>query len=399
MIGVGLVGCGAFGRFVLNAVRDLPGVRIAAVADSDAARKEALAAAHGAAACDGLETLLVNPDVHVVVIATPPAAHAAMAIAALRAGKHVFCEKPLALSAVQAAEVRAVADASPGVLVVDHVLRYNPILRMLERLREEGLLDTPRRFAFENDASDEDLGPDHWFWDPSHSGGIFIEHGVHFFDAARALLGSEPQSVQATAVRRDVSGPVDIVVATTVHPGGVVATHTHSFTHAHRCERQLMRLDYGFAEARVTGWIPTYATVTAWTDDAGADRWQRLPSRAAELWHVPGLTPHGDERVSVTVHRDEGSRQMCRGRGVERIAPHLVDVVLDLGAEARKQHVYTGSVRAAFTDLLRCARGGGRPVADAYSGLTAVAVAEAATRAAIAGNTLPVLLPHEEIPG
>ncbi|MCQ4080902.1 Gfo/Idh/MocA family oxidoreductase [Streptomyces sp. RB6PN25] len=392
-IGLGLVGCGAFGAYVLDAVADLPGIRIAAVADPDATRRDRLALAHGAAACDGIEALLARNDVDAVAITTPPATHAAMAISALRAGKHVFCEKPLAVTAAQAAEVRAVADGSPGVLVVDHVLRYNPILRMLERLRDEGLLDAPRRFAFENDASDEDLGPDHWFWDPAHSGGIFLEHGVHFFDAARALMGSEPQSVQATAVRRTPDGPVDIVVATAVHPGGTVATHTHSFAHAHRCERQLMRIDYGFAEARVTGWIPTYATVTAWTDDAGADRWQQLPSRAAELLHVPGLNPHGEERICVTVHRDAGTPQPCRGRGVERIAPHLVEAVLDLGGEASKQHVYAGSVRAAFTDLLLCARDGNTPVADAYAGLTAVAVAEAATEAVERGAALPVVVP------
>ncbi|MFI8182684.1 Gfo/Idh/MocA family oxidoreductase [Actinacidiphila glaucinigra] len=64
--------------------------------------------------------------------------------------------------------------------------------------------------------------------------------------------------------------------------------------------------------------------------------------------------------------------------------------MVDLGGEARKQHVYAESVRAAITDLLRCATGGGTPVADARSGRTAVAVAEAATRSAETGRTLPV---------
>ncbi|MBQ0906006.1 Gfo/Idh/MocA family oxidoreductase [Micromonospora sp. U21] len=58
------------------------------------------------------------------------------------------------------------------------------------------MLGPVRRLAFENDASDEDLGPEHWFWDERASGGIFVEHGVHFFDAADALVGSTPESVQ-----------------------------------------------------------------------------------------------------------------------------------------------------------------------------------------------------------
>jgi predicted dehydrogenase len=162
----------------------------------------------------------------------------------------------------------------------------------------------------------------------------------------------------------------------------------HSFTHAHRAERQLMRLDYGFTEARVTGWIPTFATITAWTDDAGAARWEALPGQAAELLAVPGLRPHGQERITVTVARDAGSGRPARGRGVTRVVPHRVDCVVDLGGEDRKQYVYAESVRAAMTDLLHCAEYGGTPQADATAGLTAVAVAEAATRSARTGRTL-----------
>lgn len=403
-LGLGLVGCGAFGAYVLGAVAGLPGLRTAAVADPDPVRARALADVHDATACSGLDELLDRPDVHVVALATPPSTHADMAVSALRAGRHVFCEKPLATSTEEAVRVRDEAERAPGVLVVDHVLRYNPVLRMLQRLGPEdrggeGLLDPLRRFAFENDASDEDLGPGHWFWDPEHSGGIFLEHGVHFFDAARALMGSEPETVQAMAVRRDGGGPEDLVVATAGHPGGAVATHTHSFTHAHRCERQLMRLDYGFAEARVTGWIPTYATLTAWTDEEGAARWEALPARSAELLAVPGMPPHGGERVTVTVHRDAGSAATARGRGVSRSVPHRVEAVIDLGGEEKKAHVYAGSVRAAFADLLDCAADGGSPVADAQSGLAAVAVADAATRAAVTGRTEQVRVPGPAAPG
>ncbi|KOG60305.1 MULTISPECIES: Gfo/Idh/MocA family protein [Streptomyces] len=393
-LGVALVGCGDFGTFVLEAIRDIPGLRIVACADADRPHAQRLAAQHDATVHTGVEEVAALPDVDVVVVATPPAAHADAAVTALQAGKHVFCEKPLALTVEDAARVEAVSRRSPGVLVVDHVLRYNPVLRLLQRLGEEHLLDRLRRFAFENDASDEDLGADHWFWDPARSGGIHVEHGVHFFDAANVLMGAEPLQVQGIEVRRD-GGPVDIVVATATHPGGAVATHAHSFTHAHRAERQLLRLDYGFAEARVTGWIPTYATVTAWTDEAGAARWEALPGRAAELLAVPGLRPHGGERVSVSVARDAGSPRPARGRGVTRSVPHRVECVVDLGGEARKPHVYTESVRAAMTDLVHCAAHGGRPRADARAGLTAVAVADAATRSARTGRTVarPALAP------
>lgn len=391
-LGLGLVGCGSFGAYVVDAVVGLPGLRIAAVADPDPERATPLGEKHAAAVTDSLECLLALDSVDLVVIATPPGTHAAMTIASLRAGKHVFCEKPLATTTGDAARVRDEADRSPGTLVVDHVLRYNPLLRALQRLIADGLLDPPRRFLFENDAADQDLDPDHWFWDPEHSGGIFIEHGVHFFDAARALLGSEPESVHATAVRRP-GGPVDMVIANAVHPDGALATHLHSFTHAHRCERQLMRLDHGFAESRITGWIPTHATITAWTDEPGVARWEQLPARAGEVLAVPGFRPHGDERITVTVHPNAGDVTPVRGRGVARSVPHRVEAVIHLGGDARKPYVYAQSVRAAVADLLRCAADGRTPVADVHAGLTAVAVADAATRAAETGVVQTVRLP------
>jgi predicted dehydrogenase len=164
LLGVGFVGAGAFARFLAGAVADLPDVRLVGVADSDPSRAAELARAVNARAVDGWEELLTDPEVDVVAIMTPPSDHATIARAALEAGRHVWCEKPLATDASAAADVLAAAESSGRVLVVDHVLRYNPLLQALRRLQGP-LLGPLQRFAFENDASDEDLAADHWFWD------------------------------------------------------------------------------------------------------------------------------------------------------------------------------------------------------------------------------------------
>jgi predicted dehydrogenase len=386
MIGLGIVGAGGFATFLADAAASLPEVRVRSVADvrPEAARR--LAGNHGARAVDSWSDLLTDAAVDVVVVATTPDSHASIARTALEAGKHVFVEKPLALDDAEASDLVATVERTGMVLVVDHVLRYNPLLRALSRLRGS-LLGPVQRFCFENDASDEDLDPHHWFWDDNRSGGIFVEHGVHFFDAAAMLIEADATSVQAVAARR-TDGPVDLVSATVVH-GDALATHTHSFTHAHRCERQLMRLDCGSAEVRVEGWIPVHAVIDAWTDDAGLMIAEELPARTDEVLHVDGfrLGPAAGIRVSSQPHA--GSSR-ARARGLTRQVPHRVRVELTLGGHDAKPTAYAESVRAAMADLVARIADGDAPVSGVAEGAAAVAVATAATRAAESGRAEPL---------
>ncbi len=379
-LGLGVVGAGRFATFLAEAVSDLPEVRVRAVTDHDRQAAEVFAKRFDGTAREDWRGLLRDPDVDVVVVATPPAEHASIAGAALAAQRHVFCEKPLATDADDlAALVQAAATHDP-VLVVDHVLRFNPLLAGIARLQQE-ILGAPQRFLFENDASDEDLGDDHWFWDERHSGGIFVEHGVHFFDAAAMLLGRPATSVQASSACRAGTGLVDLVSATACHGIDVLATHTHSFTHAHRCERQLMRLDYGAAEARIEGWIPVEAVIDLWTDDAGVLRCESLPSRVDELLAVGAFRLGPSAAVTVDVHRD-ASTGTARGRGAELHIPHHVRIGITLGGPSAKAEVYAESVRAAMADLAHCVATRTRPRSGIEEGAAATAVALAATRAA-----------------
>ena len=224
---------------------------------------------------------------------------------------------------------------------------------------QDELLGPVQRFAFENDASDEHLPPDHWFWDEATSGGIFIEHGVHFFDAAHLLLGTAPLSVSATAAHRE-DGTTDLVSATALHPGGALATHTHGFSHADRCERQAWRMDHGAAEVRVEGWIPLRARVEAWTDDAGAETAYGLPGRAAALFEVPGHRLGAGAGITAVVHRDAGT-PTARGRGRDLVLPHRVVLELVLGDDGAKARVYAESVarRGRRPGVRRCRRATG----------------------------------------
>jgi predicted dehydrogenase len=122
-----LVGCGAHARMcILPAIRSAP-VDLVAVCDSDRSRAETTARDFGAtAALTEFDQLLGREDLEAVFITTPASTHAGLAVAALRAGYHVFVEKPLALNPAEARQVVEAARASGKTLLVGHNKRFAP---------------------------------------------------------------------------------------------------------------------------------------------------------------------------------------------------------------------------------------------------------------------------------
>jgi predicted dehydrogenase len=134
-----IIGTGFMGRVHLEALRRLGFVDVVAVAGSSKEKARALADAFGVqhAAAD-YHDLLREPSVDAVHICTPNASHFPMASAALEAGKHVLCEKPLAMSSVQADELSALAVSRKLRNCVCHNLRYYPLVQQMRRMREAG---------------------------------------------------------------------------------------------------------------------------------------------------------------------------------------------------------------------------------------------------------------------
>ena len=343
-----VVGAGGFAHFVCEALGQVPEIEVVAVADVDTERARSLAISLNVPAASVSE-VLADPTVDAVLIATPPSTHARRAVDAMAADKDVFCEKPLGVTPEEADAVRDAAARNNRVVVVDHVLRYNPLLRGVRRLQDV-LQWRPIRFLFENDAADESLPATHWFWDVSQSGGIFVEHGVHFFDAATLFIDEPATHVVATSTRREGWPSPDIVTATLTH-GDCLATHTHSFTHAHRAERQLMRIDYGCAEANVRGWIPVDATIDMFTDDNGLER------VLAMVHHNSFLEADQRSHYAPTVELrldEHAAPAEARGRSATFPASHHLRLTLSLGGEQAKPAVYAASVADAARDLHTC---------------------------------------------
>src|SRR5215472_6317536 len=111
---VGIIGCGNIFERYLSGISRFAELRVAGCADAVQSRADAAAARYGIPAYTSVAALLDDPGVDVVVNITPPQAHAEVSIAALRAGKHVYTEKPLSASLREADEVMAVAEAATG---------------------------------------------------------------------------------------------------------------------------------------------------------------------------------------------------------------------------------------------------------------------------------------------
>jgi predicted dehydrogenase len=265
-VGIGILGFGGFAMFAAQQFAQVPGAVLRCIAGTHREASLACAARFGLADVQRAEVMFAMPDVQLVYIATPPFLHHAQARDALRAGKHVIVEKPLAVTMEQADELVAIARDKRLLLVTNLMQRYNPLFGQIKDVVDTKVLGDVLHGTFENYASDEGLSPDHWFWDRAKSGGIFIEHGVHFFDMFAGWLGSGIVESAGRVMRP--GSAIEEQVYCTARYGDVPVTFYHGFTQAGRMDRQELRLLFERGDVTLREWIPTQAVVRTALDEA-----------------------------------------------------------------------------------------------------------------------------------
>jgi predicted dehydrogenase len=178
--------------------------------DQDAARKNC--AEHNIAHCFASpEELCASPEVDAVFITSPDAMHRSDTLLALRHGKAVLCEKPVAMNAVEAREMAAAAKSAGLLYGVAQNFRYNHSLDWIRERIQAGKIGQPQ-LAHAEFAYPADRAPRKWIKDPSLAcGGPIGDVGVHCIDALRYVLGQEIESVSTLANK---SQPEDQVEAT-----------------------------------------------------------------------------------------------------------------------------------------------------------------------------------------
>ena len=193
---VNVIGAGSFAQRILipNLARGT-GVTLGVVASAKGLTSKAAADRFGFAGVASPTQAVGDGDADLVAIATRHGSHAALAEAALRAGKAVFVEKPPCLTSEELEALRAARARSGRPLLVGFNRRYAPFaLALRDHVREPG---TPIELLYR--VSAEPLAPGHWLNDPEEGGGRLVGEGCHFIDFARWAIGTAPVSVACVA--------------------------------------------------------------------------------------------------------------------------------------------------------------------------------------------------------
>jgi predicted dehydrogenase len=220
---LGLIGAGGVAQSYLQAVAQIEDVHLAAVAD---VRHEAAASAAEAAGCrafDSWKDLADSVELDAVLICTPPASHAEIAMDFLSRGVAVLCEKPFAVNLSIGRELAAAAEASNTLLTMASKFRYVPDVIRAKSILASGILG--EIILFDNVfASRADMS-NRWNSDPAISGGgVLIDNGTHSVDIVRYFLGPIVEVLAVEGNRVQTLAVEDTVQMFARSGGGVRAT-------------------------------------------------------------------------------------------------------------------------------------------------------------------------------
>jgi myo-inositol 2-dehydrogenase/D-chiro-inositol 1-dehydrogenase len=225
---IGVIGCGRIGRMHSSLLaRDIPGFELAAVADAVPAAAEGVAAATGAPVLS-IEELLASDEVETVAICSSTDTHVDLIVAAARAGKAIFCEKPVSLDLAQVDRALAAVEEAGVPFMIGFNRRFDPGHKSVrDAVASGGVGDL---HVLRITSRDPAPPPPEYV---AVSGGIFLDMVIHDFDMANYVVGSPVVEVFARgAVRVDPrigdAGDVDTAVTVLTHEDGTLTSIDNS---------------------------------------------------------------------------------------------------------------------------------------------------------------------------
>ena len=193
MLKVGLIGCGFMGAMHANCYKNIPGVTLAALADIRPEKAKALAEGTDAVLYTDGMSLIANADVDIIDICLPTYLHASHAIAAMDKVKYLFVEKPVALTAEEAEQMKAKQKESGANVQVGQVIRFWDEYVALAKIVKEQTLGGVVNANFRRISPRPDWGWEDWLLDDTRSGGAAQDLHIHDIDFVLSLFG-EPET-------------------------------------------------------------------------------------------------------------------------------------------------------------------------------------------------------------
>lgn len=200
-IRIGVIGLGWMGQLHLKYLSDIEGCQIQAVCDKDSERARTMAKQYNAIGYTDYHKLIQDQKIDAVYIAAPQFCHYEMAKAVMETGKHLLCEKPLALTRKEVNELRSLAVDYPGKIIIDFPERFSVATEeAMEEIKagKLGKIQFMRgnfRFSMKEHAAIHGS----WVFDKKKGGGLILESSVHLWDTVRYMTGQEVTAVGAVA--------------------------------------------------------------------------------------------------------------------------------------------------------------------------------------------------------
>jgi len=334
-LGVGIVGYGYWGPNLVRNFAANSNARVVAVCDLESSRLESIGRLFpGVAVTTAYKNLLENPEIDAIVVATPVHSHYELALAALKAGKHVLVEKPLTVSGDLARRLIDEADRRGRILMVDHTFLYTPAVRKISELVRRG-----------------DLGEIYYYDSTRVSLGLFQSDvsviwdlAVHDISILDHILDEAPVGVSATGIRHVTGSPENMAHITLFFDSSCVAHINVNWLSPVKVRQTLV----GGAKKMIV------------YDDME-------PTEKIKVYDK-GITLNGSE--------DKAHQLRIGYRAGDMWAPHL----------AAKEALQT-----EVEHFVDCIRNGAAPLCDGASGLRVIEVLEAASRSvAQQGCPIPI---------
>jgi predicted dehydrogenase/threonine dehydrogenase-like Zn-dependent dehydrogenase len=266
---VGFIGAGSFASRVL-----IPAFRKAGADLNSIASEGVLSAASAGKrhkfhkVTSEPESLLVDPGIDAIIIATRHDSHAEWTTRALKAGKHVFVEKPLTLTLEELSRVAGALESAPGIMCVDFNRRFAPHIQ----IAKDALSDRVGSLVISVTINAGAVPRDHWTQDVATGGGRIVGEACHFIDLCRFLAASPVEELQVVSAKTSAGAIIDdISLLQLSFADGSVATIQYIANGNRRYPKERVELFYDAKTLR----IDNYRGISAWGVSGLTIRWPR----------------------------------------------------------------------------------------------------------------------------